>query len=194
MIILCGKTCSGKSTVANILQEVYGYKRVVTYTTRPPREGEVDGIEYHFISEGKFKLLQANEFFFETTFYEVASGDTYFYGTSKESLIDNSVIVMNPEGLKKMIRLLDPDIFHIIVIYLNVTEGNQFNRLRKRGDSSAEVTRRIEADKKDFEDIDQYYDFSISTDSFNIFTSDVMSPNDIAEWIDMIIKWEESKV
>ena len=93
-----------------------------------------------------------------------------------------------------MIRLLDPDIFHIIVVYLNVNEGNQFNRLRKRGDSSAEVTRRIEADKKDFEDIDQYYDFSISTDSFNIFTSDVMSPNDIAEWIDMIIKWEENKV
>lgn len=53
MICIEGKSCSGKDTIVNILIQM-GYTRAITYTTRPPRIGEIDGREYHFISEKKF--------------------------------------------------------------------------------------------------------------------------------------------
>lgn len=185
MIILVGKTCSGKSTVANILHEKYGYSRIITYTTRPPRDGEQDGVEYHFISLEEFERLKSEEFFFETTSYSVATGETWYYGTSKESLHDNAVIVMNPDGLKKAKNLLDPDKYHLKIFYLNIREGYQYNRLRQRGDNSDETSRRVEADKKDFADIENYYDYAISTD--------LMTPNDVAELIDKMMRFEEKE-
>ena len=53
MIILCGKTASGKSTIAKKIEEINssGMKQIITYTSRPPREGEVDGEDYYFITE-----------------------------------------------------------------------------------------------------------------------------------------------
>ena len=179
MILLVGKTCSGKSSVANVLRDTYNYKKVVTYTTRPPREGEVNGVEYNFISAEEFERLKGADFFFETTSYNVASGQTWYYGTAKKSLVNNAVIVMNPEGMKKMKNLLNPDEFKLDVIYLNVTEGTAWNRLRLRGDSSDEAQRRIKADKEDFSNIEEYYDISITTDD--------LDPKEIARLIVLYI-------
>lgn len=47
MIILVGKSCSGKDTVVKELTKM-GYNKIVTCTTRPPRPGEINGREYHF--------------------------------------------------------------------------------------------------------------------------------------------------
>ena len=103
MIVLVGKTCSGKSTVANLLEEKYGIPRIRTYTTRPRRENEND--EYHFLTTAEFIQLRGAEFFFETTSYNVASGDVWYYGTAKSELTDDCCIVMNPEGIKKIKEL-----------------------------------------------------------------------------------------
>lgn len=48
MIVLVGKSCSGKDSVAKILCSM-GYSRVATCTTRPMRMGEVDGIDYYLL-------------------------------------------------------------------------------------------------------------------------------------------------
>ena len=50
MICLIGKTASGKDTIAKELVNKYGYKRIVTYTTRPIRDGEKEGVNYYYIS------------------------------------------------------------------------------------------------------------------------------------------------
>lgn len=65
MLVLVGKTCSGKSTVAKILEDK-GYRRIVTYTTRPKRAGEIDGTDYHFITAEDFLKRRENGFFAET--------------------------------------------------------------------------------------------------------------------------------
>ena len=52
LIVLCGYSGSGKTTIANVLQEKYGYHRIITYTTRPKREQEVNGKDYHKASGG----------------------------------------------------------------------------------------------------------------------------------------------
>ena len=63
-IVLVGQTNSGKTTVAKLL-EAYGYKRIVTYTTRPKRQGERNGIDYNFVTDEKFKSMIKNGDFAE---------------------------------------------------------------------------------------------------------------------------------
>lgn len=55
MIILMGKSASGKDTVVRKLIEQKEYKRIITWTTRPMRPGEKEGITYHYTSEDDFK-------------------------------------------------------------------------------------------------------------------------------------------
>lgn len=162
MIVIVGKTCSGKSTIADFLEEQYLVHRVRTYTTRPPREGETEN-EYHFISDEEFDQMKADGKFFETTQYETTQG-VWKYGTGKEEFCLDCCVVMNPDGVKKVKNLLPPE-YDIKIIYLNVTEGVQWNRLRERGQDADEAQRRIIADKKDFEDVQSYYDLSITTDN-----------------------------
>ena len=55
ILLLVGKTCSGKDTIQNELIK-RGMEPVVSYTTRPPRHGEVDDKTYHFISESWYLM------------------------------------------------------------------------------------------------------------------------------------------
>lgn len=74
---------------------------------------------------------------------------------------------MNPDGVKKVKRLL-PEEYDVRIIYLNVSEGVQWNRLKQRGAEDAppdEAARRIEQDKIDFASISEFYDFAITTDN-----------------------------
>ena len=69
IVVLLGKTSSGKDTVCNQLIQK-GYKKLVTYTARPMRPGEVQNETYHFISKEEFKTLISKGFFAEYTSYE----------------------------------------------------------------------------------------------------------------------------
>ena len=54
MIVLLGKTASGKDTILNELVKKYNYRKMITYTTRPMRKGEIQDKTYHFISDEEF--------------------------------------------------------------------------------------------------------------------------------------------
>lgn len=69
MLFLIGESASGKSTVEKILHDKYGYKKIVSYTTRQPREGEVNGKDYFFVDDVNFEELKASGFFAETAYY-----------------------------------------------------------------------------------------------------------------------------
>lgn len=69
MIVIVGESACGKSSVAKYLTEHYGYKRIVTYTTRKPRDGEQDGVDYFYINQQHFKTLEDQNFFAETATY-----------------------------------------------------------------------------------------------------------------------------
>ena len=157
MIVLCGKTASGKDTVTKELIDL-GMERLVTYTSRPMRKGEENGVEYWFFSEGQFKTLEKEGVFLETTSYTVANGKTWHYGTPILGLEENKVIVMNPDGVKKII---DYKKYTPVIFYLHVDEEVLKERLKLRGDNEEESHRRLAADNADFSDIEQYYDFKI---------------------------------
>jgi len=111
--------------------------------------------------------MKADGKFFETTQYETVFG-VWKYGTGKEEFCKDCCVVMNPDGVKKVKNLLPPE-YDIKIIYLNVTEGVQWNRLRERGQDADEAQRRILHDKEDFEDVMDYYDLSITTDKLKTY-------------------------
>ena len=87
MVILSSPSGVGKTTLTKKIQQKYQtFKISVSHTTRLPRSNEVNGVDYHFISEKKFK-----EFINQNKFYEYAKIFENYYGTLKET-VDSDII------------------------------------------------------------------------------------------------------
>lgn len=149
-----------------------GYKQLVTYTTRPPRKGEVDGITYHFISEKEFIHKQKEGFFAESTSYLTQFG-RWYYGSAKEDYAKDKIMIANPDGVKKIKEQKD---LNPVVFYIMASEKVIKQRLTKRGDDPFEAQRRLEQDLIDFQGINSYVDYSIRNDGD-------LSPSVIADMI-----------
>lgn len=160
ILLLCGKSASGKDTIQKELIKM-GMKAIVSYTTRPPRKGEIDGVTYHFIPKEEFSEKEKQGFFAETTSYNVATGETWYYGSAVKDLTNDKVIIVNPEGLRQIrkIKSLNP-----IAFYIMADEEIIWNRLRQRGDDAAEARRRLNADEIDFAGITKDIDFAFRND------------------------------
>lgn len=157
-IVIVGKSASGKSTIANILSEDFKYKKAVTTTTRPIRDGEVEGEDYNFITDEQFTdMLKRGEFL------EWAEYRGWRYGTPKSELDkgDNTIFVLNPQGLKAFKELgID-----CISFYVEVESGLRVLRQLDRGDDRKEIERRYFTDEKDFRDIRKHVDYVINNDT-----------------------------
>lgn len=154
MLVLVGKTASGKDTIKKELLKM-GMKDIVTCTTRPMRPGEVNGVNYHFLSKEEFLEKEKQGFFAEHTEYHVASGDTWYYGTAKRDISDDKIIILNPQGLHMLQKQKD---LKIVSFYVYAPEEVLLARLEKRGDHPSEYRRRLEADKIDFQGMEDKVD------------------------------------
>ena len=84
LIIVSGPSGSGKSTVTKIVKDKLNIPLSISATTRNPRDGEIDGKDYFFVSEEEFKNKIAND-----EFYEYAEVHGNYYGTLKKTVEDN---------------------------------------------------------------------------------------------------------
>lgn len=160
MVILSSPSGVGKTTLTKKIQQKYhSFKISVSHTTRPPRSNEVDGIDYHFVTNKKFeKLIKENKF------YEYAKIFGNYYGTLKQEVDNifktNDIIFdIDWQGTKQLSKF---DKLNLIKIYL-ITENKE--ELKKRLISRNQNTEE-EIDKrfKSFdEDIKHWsdYDFII---------------------------------
>lgn len=162
MIVLCGKTCSGKNFIRDLLVGK-GFDPVVTYTTRPMREGEIQDKTYHFLSKEDF-LQKANEgFFVEFTIYNLSSGDTRYYGSHFSKEDDDKVIILNPDGVDALINAKNLEVTPVVFL-LDVPNDILIQRSLKRGDKQEEVKKRLEIDNKDFQGIERKVDMVLRND------------------------------
>lgn len=95
LLILAGPAGVGKSTLCDrLVRDVPGFERVITATTRPPRPNEVDGRDYHFLSDAEFdRILAASEFLEWAWVHQ-----RHRYGTLKSAVLDQlprTSLVMN---------------------------------------------------------------------------------------------------
>ena len=181
IIVLVGKTASGKTTVANELCKHHGYKRIITYTTRPMRKNEVQDVDYHFISDEQFNRMVENNEFTEYKRYNTAHG-VWSYGSvvtsEQESSDDYYVIILTPQGLRDLSKKMS----QYIAFYLDVDFESQLERLKKRGDEEQQIIKRLKNDAKDFENVVDIVDYSFCTDILSI-----SSPQRVANMISNFI-------
>ncbi len=157
IIILLGESASGKSTIERELSKK-GLNRIISYTTRTIRKNEIDGIDYHFISEDKFLDNLTNGFFAEYTKY-----NDWYYGIARKDCLDDSISVVEPFGFRQLQKI--PDL-NITSFYIKVPERERLKRMVDRGDDLMEVFRRIFSDQGVFQSIGQEVDFVI--ENYNI--------------------------
>ena len=142
-----GKDYFFKKDVAN------GATPIVSYTTRPMRDGEVDGIDYHFVSKEAFKKMIADgdkltEYQeYQTLVNEIE--DTWYYGTPLLDVTKNYVGVVDVTGAEAIIPKYNKEEVKVIYVYApyEVREA----RAMKRGSfDKAEWDRREEKDTPKF--------------------------------------------
>lgn len=155
IIALIGEAGSGKDT---ILKEVLAaapttFNEIISCTTRPPREGEVDGVNYFFIDAEEFAYKVLNYEMIEAT-----SFNDWFYGTSYDTLRSDvlNIGVFNPDGIRALQGR--PDI-ELIVYRVNCSDKTRLLRqLNRENDPNVdEIVRRYKTDKEDFFDLEFEY-------------------------------------
>lgn len=135
-IVLTAPSGSGKSTIARRLEEaIPGLSFSVSATTRPPREGEIDGVHYHFLSEDKFRTAIDAGAFLE--YEEVYPGR--FYGTLFEEItrMDETGPVLLDIDVKGAMRMKSFAGNSALVLFIHPVSIEELgNRLRNRGTES----------------------------------------------------------
>lgn len=142
MLIIVGPSASGKTEVVKMIIKKYNMKKLVTYTTRNMRVGEVDGIDYHFISHESFLKKVKEQFFVETVYY-----NQFYYGTSYSDLTNDKIVILEPTGLKHYLQLNDK---HIRVCFLDCPKKVRQARMIKRGDNLDVINCRLSRDDEIF--------------------------------------------
>lgn len=159
IISLLGVTCSGKDSIKKELINL-GMDSVVTTTTRPMRDGEVQDISYHFVDKSQFRRFKEQGFFAETDSYNTVHG-VWYYGTQYKDLKDheNKVIILNPTGIKSISEQIDMKDW--LIVHITCPDEILKDRLKKRGDDPKEAERRFEDDKIKFKNVDRFVDIEV---------------------------------
>lgn len=153
---LMGKSASGKDTIyKKIKEQMPALKTIVIYTTRPIREGEKDGVEYHFVDDGKLQEFQEAGKVIELREYNTVHG-IWKYFTVDDGQFDaedNYIAIGTLESYKGMRAHLGEE--KLVPIYIEVDDGVRLERALRRERKQAEpkyeeMCRRFLADAADF--------------------------------------------
>lgn len=148
IIALMGKAGSGKDTVLRKLMELYPDKlhEIVSCTTRPPREGEKNGINYYFLTVEEFTEKVLNGDMIEATMF-----NDWHYGTMKSALDSEkwNIGVFNPDGIRCLQE--DRDI-ELVTYWISACDKTRLIRQLEREENPDidEIIRRFKTDKEDF--------------------------------------------
>ena len=152
-----GKSSSGKDTIYRKLIERFpDFRGIVPSTTRPVREGEVDGREYFFVDQGRFREMQEEDRVIEARSYNTKCG-VWTYFTADDGQIDlrnhDYLVIGTLVSYRAMKEYFGEEV--LVPVYIEVEDGLRLERAlhRERQEKFpqyAELCRRFLADTEDF--------------------------------------------
>jgi len=162
LVIISGPSGSGKTSICKLLTKNHKIKQSVSYTTRKPREGERDGIEYCFIEKSEFeKLIE------EDKLIEYAEYCGYLYGTSVSTIkeaIENKEILILAIDVKGALQVIDKMPEAISIFIMAPDDETLKLRLKNRlADNDTVIDKRFIVAKEEMEN-SKYYDYCVIND------------------------------
>ncbi len=157
IFVIMGKSATGKDTVfKRLIQSGLPLTTVVSYTTRPIRSGEQDGVEYHFVSEQQLNDWIAEDMIIERRAYNTVHG-IWNYFTPKDGQLDperaDYLMILTLEGYEQLRRYYGAE--HVVPLYIEIDDGIRLSRalnreLNQKHPRYTELCRRYLADEEDF--------------------------------------------
>ena len=153
-IIIVGPAASGKDFLKKKFGK-RGFKLDVSYTTRPIRDGEVAGQDYHYISEVEF----IDKFY---DMYEYCQHGDYYYGTGIFEWDNCDIFIMETHGISE---ITPEDRENCFIIYLNPDKDIRQKRLMERGWTLQNIMHSSTTDDEKFKNF-KNYDMEITSPNF----------------------------
>lgn len=152
-----GKSASGKDSIYHeVMKQEPELLPIVPYTTRPIRQGEIEGREYHFCDETRVEELEKAHRIIELRAYDTVYGIWKYFTVADEHIdlaTQNYLYIVTLEGYEKMCSYFGAD--KVVPIYIEVEDGQRLMRAiereRRQGTPKyEEMCRRFLADAADF--------------------------------------------
>ena len=177
LVILSGVSGAGKDTIKKeIIKRMKNVISLPSFTSREPREGEEEGIQYHFITKEQFKEKIKNE-----EFYEYDLHHENYYGTSKKLMnekIDSGKIIVKDidvNGTEHLKDLLNADT-KVVTIFLRVPKEELEKRLQDRVDKPSPAEIRLRLSRFEYEESRiNLYDYVLKNDNLEKTVQIVMT-------------------
>jgi guanylate kinase len=174
LFIVCAPSGAGKtSLVAELLKRESRVRLSVSFTTRAPRPGEVNGRDYHFVDRARFQSMVD-----QGQFLESAEVHGNYYGTSQTWIAEQRaaghdiLLEIDWQGAQQVRRLI-PDAIGVFIMPPSMAALRA--RLEKRQQDSAEVIeRRLRAARGEIDHVSEF-DYAIINDTFDIAVVDLVS-------------------
>ena len=174
--IITGPSGVGKNTIIEAMSTDLDFYFSVSHTTRPQREGEVDGKDYHFVTEEEFNSLVDENLMIE---YEQYGG--FFYGTSKKEILKESNIILLDLEVNGATKLLSEN-DDFIGIFIDIDDNELVKRLKNRGHDENFIDKRMQLASIQREKKSQY--------QYHVDNVDIKSS--VNQILDIIYELEES--
>ena len=177
LVILSGVAGAGKDTVKKeLIKRMENVETLPSYTSRPKREGDIEGETYNFVTREEFeKMIEAGEF------YEYDVHHNNYYGTSKkllnEKIASGKIIVrdIDVNGTEHLQDLLKADT-KVVTIFLRVPKEKLKKRLQSRIDKPSPAEIRLRLSRFDYEESKiNLYDYVIKNDNLEKTVQIVMT-------------------
>jgi guanylate kinase len=169
LVIISAPSGAGKTTIIKrLLERNEGLTRSISYTTRKPRQGEENGRDYFFVSQGEFDSKKDENFFLESaTVFDCS------YGTSRDFVkeqIDKGcdvILAIDVQGMKQVKRAAAKEI-NIVSIFVLPPSGEELQkRLEDRQtESRTEIDKRMQVATKEISE-SSLYDYQVVNDEID---------------------------
>jgi guanylate kinase len=143
LFIISAPSGSGKTS---IMRKVMGNKReILSYTTRPMRDNEEDGVDYNFITKELFEAIDATGDMIEKTQYPPNDPNGNFYGVSWDSVKSklkkgDAFIVADTHGMEQLKAIHN----NCVTIWIYTSKDDAIANMLTRGDSSENIKKRMQ--------------------------------------------------